>query len=187
MESDVSEDSRIASYTSDLSTPRRSYISNKKRRKQKFTPHSRRKNSCVSSSDHVFLSLRKKLDQGTRLGLGSVRTTLKNIKSKISRQRISSSFHRLLSKSTSDENNRFCIHIAVSTVAAFVGNAFLGGAVGIGQAAQVGAVSALSVLATETIMKKNRRRERMELNHSSSPMTMDEVMDIARWQSSETF
>ena len=127
------------------------------------------------------------MDRGTRLRLGSVRATLKKIRTKINRQYISSSFHRLLSKSTSDENNRFCIHVAVSTAAAFVGHALLGGAVGIGQAAQVGAVSALSVLATETIMKKDRRRERTELNDSSSPMTMDEVMDIARWQSSETF
>jgi len=69
--------------------------------------------------------------------------------------------------------------MAISTVAALLGNALLGGGVAIGQAARFGAVSAISVFATETVLKKSRRN-RGELVSSSSTMTMDEVMDIAR-------
>jgi len=76
--------------------------------------------------------------------------------------------------------------MAVSAVAALLGNVLLGGGVAIGQAARFGAVSAISVLATEKVISK-RRRNRGELDDASSTMRMDEVMDVARWELNEKF
>ena len=190
MSSEVSEDSGLDSNTS-RSTPTKQrlqrHMSNKKRRKQKSTPHSRRKSCCAPSSPHrVLLIVKKKLDRGRTVGLNSLSTALKNFQERISRQRISSSVRYLVSNNRiGHDNNRFCLHMAVSTFAALVGNVFLGGGIEMVQAAQFGAASALSVLATETIMKSKRRRNRPELEDAPNSMTMDEVMDAARWQSSE--
>merc|ERR1712113_685611 len=119
-------------------------------------------------------------------GLNRLKTTLTNMQEKISKQNLPSSFRCLVrSKQVRPEHSRFCLNMAVSTVAALMGNVLLGGRVGLEKAAQLGAVSAVAVLATDTIVKGSRRRHEGELDESSAPMTMDEVMDVARWQSSK--
>jgi len=189
MESEVSDDSGLGGSNTSRGTPRlQRQRSNKKRRKEKVVPISRRSNSVSSSLKSSLKSIRTKLDRGRRAGLDKIRTTINGIQGGIRRQRLStSSFRHLMSNSNiGQENNRFCLHMAVSTVAALFGNVLLGGGVAIGQAARFGVVSAISVLATERVINKSRRNSE-EIDNSSSTMRMNEVMDVARWELNEKF